>query len=54
MQFGGMFWQTFRGFQTSNSINQLLDKGEATLSEVLDDDNVIQEMKNQNQKLVEL
>lgn len=54
MQFGGVFWQTFRGFaNTANTLNQLLDKENTTLDEVLDDDNVIQELKSMNQKLIE-
>jgi hypothetical protein len=54
MQFGGVFWQTFKGFQASaNTLNQLLDKENTSLSEVLDDENVIQEMKSQNQKLID-
>ena len=54
MQFGGMFWHSFRGFQSSNSLNTIIEKEGATLAEVLDDDNVIQELKGQNQKLLDL
>ncbi|OMJ87252.1 hypothetical protein SteCoe_11101 [Stentor coeruleus] len=54
MHFGGAFWQTFKGFQmNSNSFDQLLTKEALTLAEVLDDDNVIQELRNQNIKLHE-
>ncbi|OMJ91474.1 hypothetical protein SteCoe_5960 [Stentor coeruleus] len=52
MHFGGAFWQTFKGFQfSSHSFDQLFTNENTTLSDVLDDENVIQEMKNQNSKL---
>jgi hypothetical protein len=54
MQFGGMFWQICKGFNYASSFNQLFEKEEVTLGEVLDDDSVIQEFKNQNQKLIDL
>ena len=54
MQFGGVFWQTFRGFANSaNTLNQLLEKENTSIYEVLDDENVIQELKSMNQKLIE-
>ena len=48
MQFGGAFWATLQRFQmNSHAIDQLLAKEETTLEDVLNDDNVIQETKNQ-------
>ena len=46
-----MFWHNFRGF---HSLNSIIEKEGATLAEVLDDDTVIQELKGQNQKLLDL
>jgi hypothetical protein len=55
MQFGGAFWATFRGFQaSSHAFDQLLANESTEIFEVLEDDNVIQELKNQNSKLIEL
>lgn len=55
MQFGGAFWAAIRGFQmNSHAIDALLSQEDTTLPDVLSDDNVVQEMKNQNQKLLEL
>ena len=54
INFGGSFWNSFKGFQTSQAFEELLDKPETTLSDVLDDEDVIQELKNQNRKLIEL
>ena len=55
MQFGGAFWATLQRFHMSNhAIDQLLTQEGTTLIDVLNDENVIQEMKNQNQKLLEL
>jgi hypothetical protein len=54
INFGGSFWNTFRGFQSSQAFEELLNNPETTLSEVLDDDDVIQELKNQNNKLISL
>ena len=55
MQFGGAFWAAIRGFQmNSHAIDTLLSQEDTTLTDVLNDDNVVQEMKNQNQKLLEL
>ena len=45
-----MFWK----FTTTCNINNLLDKADVTLMEVLDDDDVMQECKGQNPKLIEL
>lgn len=52
--FGGSFWATFRGFQGSSALDEILDKEETTLSQVMDEDDALQELKNQNQKLVDL
>ena len=55
MQFGGAFWQTFRGFPIpSHAFDQLLKDESTDIYQVLDDENVIQELKNQNSKLIEL
>ena len=54
MQFGGIFWQAFKGFHAaSQAFEQLLSDPSTEIPEVLDDDNVIQELKNQNSKLLE-
>ena len=52
INFGGSFWNTFRGFQSSQAFEELLNSPDTTLFEVLDDDDVIQELKNQNNKLI--
>jgi hypothetical protein len=55
MQFSGAFWATLQRFQMNNhAIDQLLSKEGTTLSDVLNDDMVIQEIRNQNPKLIEL
>ena len=55
MHIGGAFWQTFKGFtMSSHSFDQLFASPSTTLCDVLNDDNVIQELKNQNSKLLEL
>jgi hypothetical protein len=54
INFGGSFWNSFKGFQTSQAFEELLNKPETTLSDVLDDEDAIQELKNQNQKLIGL
>jgi len=55
MQFSGAFWATLQRFQmNSHAIDSLLSREETTLEDVLNDDTVIQEMRSQNQKLVEL
>ncbi|KAF0302056.1 Serine/threonine-protein phosphatase 6 regulatory subunit 3 [Amphibalanus amphitrite] len=46
-----MFWQSH--VATSASVDQLLDKEDATLEQLLDEDDVIQECKAQNSKVVE-
>ena len=55
MHIGGAFWQTFKGFtMSSHSFDQLFTNPDTSIYNVLDDDNVIQELKNQNTKLIEL
>ena len=55
MQFGGAFWAALRGFQmNSHAIDNLLSQEDTCLTDILNDDNVVQEMKNQNPKLLEL
>lgn len=51
---GGTFWSTFRNFQNSSALDEILDKETTTLTDVLNDDEVIQEMKNHSQKLIDL
>ena len=47
-----MFWKYHSG--ASSHIDTLLDKEEVTLTEVLEQEDIIQECKSQNKKLVEL
>jgi hypothetical protein len=55
MHFGGFFWQTFGRFQaSSHAFDQLLSKEDTSIYEVLEEDHVLQELKNQNSKLIEL
>lgn len=44
-----MFWK----FTSACNINSLLDKGDVTLQQIMDDDDVLQECKGQNVKLIE-
>ncbi|OMJ85568.1 hypothetical protein SteCoe_13115 [Stentor coeruleus] len=54
MQFSGAFWATLQRFQMNNhAIENLLSKDGTTLAEVLNEDMVIQEIRNQNSKLIE-
>jgi hypothetical protein len=41
-------------YMTSPSIEEKLKKSDCTLDELLDEEEIIQEMKNQNQKLLNL
>jgi hypothetical protein len=50
--FGVNFFSAFRGFHTSQAFEELLDKEDTTLAQVLEEEDVIQEMKNSNAKLV--
>ncbi|XP_019861189.1 PREDICTED: serine/threonine-protein phosphatase 6 regulatory subunit 3-like [Amphimedon queenslandica] len=46
-----MFWKI--NFRPTSAIDGLLDKEDCTLNEILDEDDVLQEVKSQNKKLVE-
>jgi serine/threonine-protein phosphatase 6 regulatory subunit 3 len=48
-----MFWKV-TGFSTPSPIDQILDKDEYTLEELLDEDDLIQECKSLNGRLVAL
>jgi hypothetical protein len=55
MQFSGAFWATIQRFQmNSHAIDTLLSREETKLEDVLNDEMVIQEMRNQNSKLLDL
>jgi hypothetical protein len=55
MHFGGAFWATLQKFHmNTHAIDQLLSQEGTTLKDVLNDDNVVQEVRNQNQKLLDL
>lgn len=47
-----MFWR-FGGYANVSSIDTLLDKPDVTLEEVLDENDIEQELKSQNSKLIE-
>eukprot|EP01119_Soliformovum_irregulare_P020923 TRINITY_DN684_c0_g1_i1.p1 TRINITY_DN684_c0_g1~~TRINITY_DN684_c0_g1_i1.p1 ORF type:complete len:531 (-),score=148.79 TRINITY_DN684_c0_g1_i1:183-1775(-) len=46
------FWKTF-GFHTVSAIDTILDGGEYTLEQLLDEDEILQETKSQNKKLLD-
>lgn len=46
------FWKTF-GFHTVSAIDTLLDGGEFTLEQLLDEEEILQETKSQNKKLLD-
>jgi hypothetical protein len=48
---GGSFWSNWR---TSQSIETLLDRPDLSLHELLDEDDLLQEVRNQNAKLIAL
>ncbi len=48
-----MFWKV-AGFSQPSPIEQILDKDEFTLEELLDEDDIIQECKSLNGRLVAL
>jgi SIT4-associating protein SAP185/190 len=47
-----MFWR-FGGYANISAIDQLLEKQDVTVEELLDESDLIQELKSQNSKLVE-
>lgn len=47
------FWKTF-GFHTVSAVDNLLDSGEYTLEQLLDEEEILQETKSQNRKLIDL
>jgi SIT4-associating protein SAP185/190 len=47
-----MFWR-FGGYANVSSIDTILDKPDVTVEELLDEDDLIQELKSQNSKLIE-
>lgn len=47
-----MFWR-FGGYANISSIDSILDKPDVTLEELLDESDLIQELKQQNSKLIE-
>lgn len=54
MQFSSAFWATLQRFQmNSHVVDQLLSREDITLEDVLNEDMVVQEVRNQNQKLIE-
>jgi serine/threonine-protein phosphatase 6 regulatory subunit 3 len=46
------FWRTF-GFHTVSAVETILDKESFTLEELLDEEEILQEVKSQNKKLLE-
>lgn len=50
---GGTFWSHYQA-RDSRAFEELLKKPEVTLAEVLDQEDVVQEMKNQNNTLIDL
>mmetsp|Transcript_8349 Transcript_8349/g.14426 ORF Transcript_8349/g.14426 Transcript_8349/m.14426 type:complete len:827 (+) Transcript_8349:168-2648(+) len=46
------FWRTF-GFHTVSAIDTILDKDEFTLEELLDEEEILQEVKSQNKRLLD-
>lgn len=47
------FWRTF-GFHTVSAVETILDKESFTLEELLDEEEILQEVKSQNKKLLDL
>lgn len=47
-----MFWKYHSG--TVSHVDTLLDKEEVTLTEILEQEDIIQECKSQNKKLIDL
>ena len=52
--FGGAFWNTLRNYRNSQAFDDLLAREDVTLALVLDDEDVVQELRNQNPKLLSL
>jgi hypothetical protein len=52
--FGGAFWNNLRTYRSSQAFEDLLSREGVELGQVLDEEEAVQEMKNQNPKLVEL
>tara|TARA_R110002050_G_scaffold256568_7_gene395553 strand:+ start:1139 stop:1564 length:426 start_codon:yes stop_codon:yes gene_type:complete len=46
------FWRTF-GFHTVSAVENILERDSFTLEELLDEDELLQECKSQNQKLLD-
>jgi hypothetical protein len=46
------FWRTF-GFHTVSAVETILDKESFTLEELLDEEEILQEVKSQNKKLLD-
>lgn len=47
------FWKTF-GFHAVSAIDTILDGGDFTLEQLLDEEEILQETKSQNKKLLDL
>jgi serine/threonine-protein phosphatase 6 regulatory subunit 3 len=47
------FWKTF-GFHTTSSIDSILDRGDCSLEDLLDEEEILQECKAQNKRLMQL
>ena len=45
-------WKNF-GFYAASAIDQILDSREFTLEQLLDEDDILQETKAQNKKLID-
>lgn len=52
--FSGAFWNTLRSYRSSQAFEELLSRENVELSQVLDEDDAVQEMKAQNPKLLDL
>lgn len=52
--FNGAFWSALQGYRSSQGFEELLAREDVTLGQVLDEEDVVQEMKSQNQKLLDL
>ena len=52
--FSGAFWNTLRSYRSSQAFEELLAREGVELAQVLEEEDAVQEMKTQNQKLLEL